>query len=45
MYILHTVMEGTEAVIRQHLYWPGIINAIRKEVKIVTLANLQNDQI
>ena len=32
MYILHTLMDRTEAIIYQHLYWPGIRYAVRKEV-------------
>ena len=32
MYLLHTGMNRTEAMIRQHLYCPGIINSVRKEV-------------
>ena len=31
-YILHPRMDRTEAMIFQHLYWPGIREAIRKEV-------------
>ena len=32
MYLLHPVMDITEAINCQHLYWPGIINAVREEV-------------
>ena len=31
-YLLHLGMDRTEAMIHQHLYWPGIINAVQKEV-------------
>ena len=31
-YLLHPVMDRTEAMICQHLYWPGIIDAVQKEV-------------
>ena len=31
-YILHLVMDGTEAMICQHLYWHGIRNSVQKEV-------------
>ena len=32
MYLIHPVMDRMEAVILQHLYWPVIINSIRKKV-------------
>ena len=32
MYILHPGMYRTEAIIFQHLYWPNIRYAVRKEV-------------
>ena len=32
MYILHPVMDRTEAMIFQHLYWPGIRYSVQKEV-------------
>ena len=32
MYLLHQVMDITEAVISQHLYCPDIIDAVQKEV-------------
>ena len=32
MYLLHPGMYITEAMIRQNVYWPGIINAFWKEV-------------
>ena len=32
MYLFHPGMDKTEAIIYQHLYWNGIINAARKEV-------------
>ena len=32
MYLLHPGMDRMEAMIRQHLYWPGIIEAVRKKV-------------
>ena len=32
MYLLHPRMDRTEAMIFQHLFCPGIINAIWKEV-------------
>ena len=32
MYILHLVMDRTEAIIYQHYYCPGIINAFWTEV-------------
>ena len=32
-YLLHIGMDRTEATILQHFYWPGIRNAIWKEVK------------
>ena len=32
MYLLHPGMDKTEAIIHQHLYWPNIIDAIKKEV-------------
>ena len=31
-YLLHTGMNRTEAMISQHLYWPEIRDAVRKEV-------------
>ena len=31
-YLLHPGMDGTEAMICQHFYWPNIIDAVRKEV-------------
>ena len=31
-YLLHPVMDRTEAIIFQHLYWPSIIKAVRKEL-------------
>ena len=31
-YLLHLVMDRTEAIIFQHFYWPGIRYAVRKEV-------------
>ena len=31
-YLLHPGMDRTEAMFFQHLYWPDIINAIRREV-------------
>ena len=31
-YILDTGMDRMEAMVRQHLYWPNIIDAFRKEV-------------
>ena len=31
-YLFHPVMDRTEAMIRQHLYWPDIIDAVQKEV-------------
>ena len=31
-YILHTVMDRTEAIIIQHMYYPSIREAVRKEV-------------
>ena len=31
-YLLHTGLDLTEVIIRQHLYWPGIIEAVHKEV-------------
>ena len=31
MYIIHTVMDLTEAMISQNLYWPRIIEAVMKE--------------
>ena len=30
-YILHTVVDRTEVVVLQHLYWPVIIEYVRKE--------------
>ena len=45
MYLLHPVMDKTEAIIFQHLYWPVIIEAVWKNVKIATLVNIQNNQI
>ena len=30
MYILHTGVDRMEAVIRQHLYWPGIRYSVQK---------------
>ena len=32
MYLLHPVINRTEAIIFQHFYWPGIIPSDRKEV-------------
>ena len=34
MYLLHPGMDRTGAIILQHLYWPDIRYAIRKEVTI-----------
>ena len=31
-YLLHPGMDRTEEMIRQHVYWPGIRHAVRKEV-------------
>ena len=31
-YLLHTVMDITEVIIYQHLYWPGIRKDVWKEV-------------
>ena len=31
-YLLHPVMDITEAMIRQHFYWPDIRDDVRKEV-------------
>ena len=31
-YLLHPELDRTEAIIRQHLYWPGIRGAVHKEV-------------
>ena len=31
-YLLHPGMDRTEAMIRQHLYWPKIRDAVHKEV-------------
>ena len=31
MYLLHPGMDRTEAIICRHLYWPCIINSVRKE--------------
>ena len=31
-YLLHPRLDITEAMIRQHLYWKGIIEAVQKEV-------------
>ena len=31
MYLIHTGMGRTEAIIYQHLYCPDIIDAVRKE--------------
>ena len=31
-YLLHSWIDRTEAIIHQHLYWPGIIKAVWKEV-------------
>ena len=31
-YIHHPVIDIMEVMICQHLYWPGIINVVRKEV-------------
>ena len=30
-YLLHPVMDRTEAMIRQHLYWPDIRDSVWKE--------------
>ena len=44
-------MDITEAMISQHLYWPGIIDAIRKEVtncdtfKHTILSNIKYDKL
>ena len=32
MYLLHPVMDRTEAMIFQHLYWPDNIDVVQKEV-------------
>ena len=32
MCLFHTVMDRRSAMIRQHLYWPDIIDSVRKEV-------------
>ena len=34
MYLLHTGMDRTESMIRQHFYWPGIREAVQKEVMV-----------
>ena len=44
-YLLHPGMDRTEAMIIQIFYWPRIRDAVWKEAKIVTLANVQNDRI
>ena len=44
-YILHPRMDRMEAMTCQHLYWPGIRKSVRKEVKMMTLVNVQNNQI
>ena len=31
-YLLHPVMDRMEDIIHQHFYWPGIRDAVRKEV-------------
>ena len=31
-YLFHPIMDRTEAMIRQHFYWPSIRNSIRNEV-------------
>ena len=31
-YLLHPVMDRTEAMIHQHLYWPRIRDTVQKEV-------------
>ena len=32
MYLLHPGMDRIEAIIRQYLYWPDMINTVRREV-------------
>ena len=31
-YLLHLVLDQTEAMIHQHLYWPGIKDSVYREV-------------
>ena len=31
-YLIHARLDRTEAIIRRHLYWPGIKDAIYREV-------------
>ena len=31
-YLLHPLMDITEAMIRQHVYWPFIIDSVQKEL-------------
>ena len=45
-YLLHQVMDRTEAIICQHFYWTDVINSVRKEVtNCGALSNIQNYQI
>ena len=45
VYPLHSGMYRTQAIICQHLYWPDIIIAIRKEVTNCDTCQRKNDQI
>ena len=33
MYLLHTGLDRTEAMVHQNLYWPGMREAVQKEFK------------
>ena len=44
-YLLHPGMDRTEAMIRHHLYWPDIRDAVRKEVTNCDICQRKNDQI
>ena len=45
IYLLIPLMDIMEATILHHLYCPGIIKSVQKEVKIVTHSKVQNGQI
>ena len=43
-YILCPELDQTEAMVFQHLCWPGIVEAVQREVMGVTRTNVQNRQ-
>ena len=44
-YIFHLGMDITDAMVSQHLYWPGIINPVQKEGKNCDTCQQTNGQI